>query len=85
MLREVRLPLLAIYGVALLFDRTRSYGRDLRICNYPQCGKFFAVIRPPKGRPQDVFCSKKCRLLERSRTAPDRARWSRMKKARKPK
>jgi hypothetical protein len=44
------------YALLLLLDESRPYGRDLCRCQLEGCGNFFLVVRPPKGRPQRLYC-----------------------------
>jgi hypothetical protein len=45
------------YGVLLLLDHERGYGRDLCRCRFAECNRFFLAVKPPTGRPRRDYCS----------------------------
>ena len=69
-----------MFIIILILDEARGIGRDLRKCNLPGCERFFLVYKPPTGRPQSRYCTKKHMHEAHARTATSRARKSRASK-----
>jgi len=70
------------YALLLLMDTKRTYGRDLCLCRFKSCGKFFFVVRPPRGRPQRKYCKREHMLLAHAANAAERVRRSRLNRKR---
>jgi len=68
------------YALALLLSDDRPYGHDLRRCQLPDCGRFFLVHRPPRGRPRESYCSNEHMEVAQLATASKRASESRARR-----
>ena len=43
-------------GTLLLLDPRRKFGKQLCVCGWAVCGRFFFAKQPPRGRPQRKYC-----------------------------
>jgi len=69
------------YGLVLLLDKDRPYGKDLCRCRLEQCEQFFLAIRPAMGRPRRDYCCKGHLAMAHNRDSADRVRLHRERKA----
>ncbi len=69
------------YGLVLLLDKNRPYGKDLCRCRLEQCEQFFLAIRPPMGRPRRDYCCKEHLAMTHNRDSAERVRLYRERKA----
>lgn len=69
------------YGLVLLLDKNRPYGKDLCRCRLEQCEQFFLAIRPAMGRPRRDYCCKEHLAMTHNRDSAERVRLYRERKA----
>lgn len=69
------------YGLVLLLDAGRPYGKDLCRCRLEECQQFFMAIRQPTGRPRRDYCSEEHLNTAHNRDSVDRVRAHRERKA----
>lgn len=69
------------YGLVLLLDKERPYGKGLCRCRLGTCDQFFLAIRPTIGRPRRDYCCKEHLAMTHNRDSADRVRLHRERKA----
>ncbi len=69
------------YGLVLLLDAGRPYGKDLCRCRLEDCQQFFLAIRQSTGRPRRDYCSVEHLNAAHNRDSAERVRAHRERKA----
>jgi len=68
------------FGLLLLLDPTRPYGKNLCRCKLKSCRRFFLAIKKTTGRPRRQYCSEEHLDAARRETNLERVRRSRARK-----
>jgi len=69
------------YGLVMLLDVSRPYGKDLCRCRLEECQAFFLAIRQATGRPRRDYCCEEHLNAAHNRDSTDRVRAHRKRKA----